>query len=1065
MLDRDREDALLAQAVAAGLLSVSDVSNSAPQKAEAAPQDGARADTSLSGSSTLRFGPRLDFLIAQGKLSAEQVERWTAEQAAFDRTLDGSAVSLTQRTARVSVTRPAWLDDWSQYEVIEPIGQGGMGTVYRGRDLRLSREVALKFITVADEQLRKRFLTEARAQARLNHEHICKVFEVGEVGGHPYIAMELVRGKSLSQLHAQLNREQKLALMRDISFALHAAHSQGVIHRDVKPSNVMVETREDGRLRPVVMDFGLARDQRSEEHLTMTGMVMGTPAYMSPEQAAGEVGRIDRRSDVYSLGAMLYELLAGQLPFAGTTTVAMILQVIQTDPAPLRKVNAELPLDLETIVSKAMAKEPQRRYDTAKALAEDLDRFLNGEPILARKASLLYVAYRRAQKNKALVTISALGVLSVMVLLSLFVRSRMLAARERALAERAAQLSQQLGQDITQMELFMRAAYLLPAHDITRERLVIRNRVKQLADQLQTLDVGLRGPAHYALGRGYLVLEEYEPARAQLEAALRLKYDRPEVHYALGYALGQLYQVRIQKNKQEYDPQVRTAKRKQIDAELLAPTRDHLARSRDARLDSNLLAEGWLYYYEGSLDKARESAQSAAAKAPWDYQPLQLLLSIEIYQYVSMYLQGQRAPSEQAAVRALAMIQQLKTTARSLPFVYAMQSLFYREAMFQDLFEHRSIEPNLQAMLRASREQEVVTPDDPDLLTERAVGYSYLARQKQERGQDPHKEVREAEAILAESEKRGATAATVDLLRNNLQLVLAAYADRTGEDPRPYLSKGAAILEASIRQSPPLFVMWNDLCATQCELGRQQTLFGQDNRAALQRGTEACQHTISLAPHLHIGYQNQTCLLIEEAKVKLGSGQPVDVSLAQKSLSLSLSRKPSDVDSLAQQLELHLLSARSLSLQKQRPDPALTLAKQSLASLQAMYPSWASLPLYSAMILRTQIELSAASVSDSELAQGLSALSLAIEKQPGEPSLRFVKACILLARSLAGRTPNRRADLLTVQAMLTELRPLLGQQVEYQRIWSSVLSALGSGSGASLPEPANAARSALVPSR
>lgn len=231
MLDRDREDALLAQAVAAGLLSVSDVSNSVPQKVDAAPQDGARADTSLSGSSTLRFGPRLDFLIAQGKLSAEQVERWTAEQAAFDRTLDGSAVSLTQRTARVSVTRPAWLDDWSQYEVIEPIGQGGMGTVYRGRDLRLSREVALKFITVADEQLRKRFLTEARAQARLNHEHICKVFEVGEVGGHPYIAMELVRGKSLSQLHAQLNREQKLALMRDISFALHAAHSQGVIHR------------------------------------------------------------------------------------------------------------------------------------------------------------------------------------------------------------------------------------------------------------------------------------------------------------------------------------------------------------------------------------------------------------------------------------------------------------------------------------------------------------------------------------------------------------------------------------------------------------------------------------------------------------------------------------------------------------------------------------------------------------------------------------------------------------------------------------------------------------------
>ena len=240
--------------------------------------------------------------------------------------------------------------------------------VYRARDRRLSREVALKFISVTDDQLRKRFLTEARAQARLNHEFICKVFEVGEVQGHPYIAMELVQGKPLSTIHRSLNREQKLTLVRDISHAVHTAHSLGIIHRDLKPANVMIVEKEDGSLRPVVMDFGLARDQSSEEHLTMTGMVMGTPAYMSPEQAQGEISRIDRRSDVYSLGAMLYELLSGQLPFAGATTVAMILQVIQQEPPPLRKVNAEIPIDLDTIVAKAMAKEIQRRYDTALSL-------------------------------------------------------------------------------------------------------------------------------------------------------------------------------------------------------------------------------------------------------------------------------------------------------------------------------------------------------------------------------------------------------------------------------------------------------------------------------------------------------------------------------------------------------------------------------------------------------------------------------------------------------------------------------------------------------------------------
>lgn len=239
MLDREREDALLARAVASGLLSAADLSESTGTDLPTLlQQEEAQGSPSVSGLATLRFGPRLHRLIQQGKLSTEQIDRLNAELAALDRTLDGSAISAAPHPVRVSVKRPDWLDGWSQYEVIEQLGQGGMGTVYRGRDLRLSREVALKFISVTDEQLRKRFLTEARAQARLNHEHICKVFEVGEVSGHPYIAMELVKGSPLSQLHPQLNREQKLTLMRDIALAIHTAHSQGIIHRDIKPSTL-----------------------------------------------------------------------------------------------------------------------------------------------------------------------------------------------------------------------------------------------------------------------------------------------------------------------------------------------------------------------------------------------------------------------------------------------------------------------------------------------------------------------------------------------------------------------------------------------------------------------------------------------------------------------------------------------------------------------------------------------------------------------------------------------------------------------------------------------------------
>ncbi len=227
MMDREREDVLLEQAVARGLLHAEEL----PSKPSTPPIAG----------STLRFGPRIDQLLKQGRLSEGQVERLAAELSAYEQTLDGRTpgTGSAAQVGRVSVAIPPWLSQWSKYEVLGLLGQGGMGVVYRAKDLRLSREVALKFISVTDDHLRKRFLTEARAQARLNHEFICKVFEVGEVQGHPYIAMELLRGKPLSTLHRSLNREQKLTLMRDIAQAVHTAHSLGIIHRDLKPATVI----------------------------------------------------------------------------------------------------------------------------------------------------------------------------------------------------------------------------------------------------------------------------------------------------------------------------------------------------------------------------------------------------------------------------------------------------------------------------------------------------------------------------------------------------------------------------------------------------------------------------------------------------------------------------------------------------------------------------------------------------------------------------------------------------------------------------------------------------------
>ena len=1018
-MDREREDVLLEQAVARGLLHAEEL----PSKPSTPPIAG----------STLRFGPRIDQLLKQGRLSEGQVERLAAELSAYEQTLDGRTpgTGSAAQVGRVSVAIPPWLSQWSKYEVLGLLGQGGMGVVYRAKDLRLSREVALKFISVTDDHLRKRFLTEARAQARLNHEFICKVFEVGEVQGHPYIAMELLRGKPLSTLHRSLNREQKLTLMRDIAQAVHTAHSLGIIHRDLKPANVMVDEKEDGSLRPVVMDFGLARDQSSDEHLTMTGMVMGTPAYMSPEQAQGEVSRIDRRSDVYSLGAMLYELLAGQLPFAGATTVAMILQVVQSEPLPLRKANAEVPTDLETIVSKAMSKEIQRRYDTARALADDLDRFLTGEPILARKASLLYVAYRRAQKHKVVVAISTLCALSVMALLLLFIRGRVVALRERERSDRQSALSQQLGQDITQMELFMRAAYMLPAHDIRRERDVVRTRMRSITEQLRTLASDLRGPAHYALGRGHQVLEEYAEARLQLERALTVGYDRPEVHFALGLVLGQLHQKGIAENRQVLDPLLRKQKRQKLDAELLSATQAHLTKSTGTQLESPKLIEGWSHFYQDQPLQARQAAQAAETEAPWDYQPLLLQLSIARREADSFYFQGKLLEAASKDRQVETLLDRLTEMARSLPIVYHSRVAFYRDRMFQDLFELRDMDDHMRKMMTAIEQLRMVAPDSTSVIVEKAAAYSYLSRQRLNAGEDPRPAAKQAAAAVTEAEKAAVPSTQLHILRNNILLTLAAYEERIGDDPRPHLRQAAAVLEQMVGRSQSEMILWNDLCVTRCELARQETLHGQDSQEMLRSGLFACQHAINLNPDLHIGYLNQACLQRESARAQLVKGQPADIRPALDSLAEAGKRKPNDSEILTENIELRLIEAQSLAAHKQAPQSALQAAQLHIDSFYQFFHKVHSFYVMSANLLRTKLDLSRASVSLTELQAGLALIDEGLRLQPSDPDLRLDKASVLLHLIELKRGRDSHASLATAQTLLDSLRPIRGQRSEF----------------------------------
>ena len=326
-------------------------------------------------------------------------------QAAAGQTQD--TVSLDGDRPILTPTELPKLGAGHRYRIEKLIGRGGMGRVYKALDTELHRPVALKFLLGGDAALERRFLQEARAQARVDHPGVCKVYEVSRVGDEPYIAMQFIDGKTLHEVARELTLQQKLAVIRDIAIALDAAHKLGLVHRDVKPANILVESGP----RPFISDFGLARDLAAPGE-TVQGAVLGTPQYMAPEQAKGELTKLDARTDVYSLGATLYQAIGGYPPFDGGTTLQILHKMLNEDAAP--PVGA--PAEVQAIVLKCLEKDPARRYQSAQALADDLQRAIDGEAVAARPPpSLVTKSFRKIRRNKWLALAIAALVLSVTV--------------------------------------------------------------------------------------------------------------------------------------------------------------------------------------------------------------------------------------------------------------------------------------------------------------------------------------------------------------------------------------------------------------------------------------------------------------------------------------------------------------------------------------------------------------------------------------------------------------------------------------------------------------------------
>jgi serine/threonine-protein kinase len=733
--------------------------------------------TALAEEATRSLRSPLDLLALRGKLSSETLASLRRSGGA---TVDpeATAVDLTQ-LPRADGSPEFPVADWDHYQAIRFLGQGGMGVVFLARDLRLHRNVAIKFVRGDDPQSVQRFISEARAQARVSHERVCKVYEVGEVQGQVFIAMAYIDGEPLSVLGSQLTVEQKARILRDAALGVHEAHRQGIIHRDLKPANIMVERTAEGELRPYVMDFGVARTLQGGA--TETGTVLGTPHYMSPEQARGEVSRLDRRADVYSLGATLYCLLTGDPPIAGTNPLAVLSRIASEEPPPPRSIDPNIPADLEAIALKCLEKDRSARYDSARALAEDLERFLNGDAVKARATGPWYRARKWLLKHRRVTAAAAAVALLVLAALGFGLKTRSEAASRERLARRFTEL-------VERIESMARYSALSPLHDIRGDQRAIRARMSELDAEIKKAGPAAAGPGNYALGRGYLALDDEPSAREHLDAAWQQGFREPRAAYALALVTGHLYQQHLLETERIESKAQREAKKQEIRSVYRAPALAYLAESAGADVPSQEYVTALVAFYEDRFDDALKQLDSIGG-LPWFYEAPALRGDILVARATQRANQGNRAGALADFEAGRTAYAAAGTIGESAPAVLAALGELECAALYMELYGAGNVKPHFERGEEAAKRALLASPDRYDTLVLEARLYrrfaEYLANQGGEVDGLFGKAVAAAERAVALEPAKAA--ARQELGRSHYQW--GQSHQRRSQDPRAELQK------------------------------------------------------------------------------------------------------------------------------------------------------------------------------------------------------------------------------------------------------------------------------------
>ena len=824
---------------------------------------------------------------------------------------------------------------WGRFKIRRLVGEGGMGQVYEADDPSLGRRVALKLLRRDDPELLQRFLLEAKTQAQVDHDNVCKVYEAGEIHGRPFIAMQLIEGESLERAGPNLTLRERVQLMREVAEAVEAAHRMGLIHRDIKPTNILVDSAnrgKDGRLRPSVVDFGLAREVGARGK-TQLGSALGTPEYMAPEQAFGDSSLLDRRVDVYGLGATMYELFSGHRPYEGEKSAEILARLLDSEPRPLRSLRTDIPPDLETIVAKCMERDPERRYGSASAVADDLRRFLDGEPIRARPATLRYRLGKKLRKNRALAAAVVLLGLALVALIAYEWRAAWQAGVR-------ARLTHRLGMEAKEIDGIMRYANLLPLHDTRRERALVRQRMRDIAGG--TADYGEvgAGAADYALGLGHLALQEYRAASERLAGAWEKGYRTPEVAYARGRALGEIYRAELRALGRIEGDRPRAARRAQIESLYRDPALAFLRQGKSLETEAPELVEGEIALYEQRYDDALKLARAAYARVPWLYEARRLEGDIEELLAIDFQDRGEwgaalahHANAGEAYAAALA-------AARSDAGVYGAECERRRSLVEIDYERGVYSQSSFEAAVAVCEDAIRANPDDAVAHVQAAETYWRLSEQRFSHGEDASAAVERTVALAERAARLDPKSCDAFHRLGIAHGLRAQLLDIQGKDPAAAASAAEEALRRAIALDPALAWPYNALGFVYNWQAGWQMRRGLDPDGTIAAAVTVLEDGAHRDTTFWKIYRNlgTAHVLAAERRMAAGLDPSAELALAEKAVDDALAINPQGATALAVRAAASRLRGEAAGRRGQDPRPDLERAAVAAAAALRLNP-------------------------------------------------------------------------------------------------------------------------------